>query len=71
MVEFVGHTLMDRTVSDNINEHSLFVDGHVGGKMLWAMASERSLEEVSGFASVSVCVWHLNKKEIKYNIYSK
>ena len=59
MIEFVGHTLVDGTVSNNVNEVALLVSLHDLRQMNWTMLSEGLREEVSGSRSVSVTVRHL------------
>jgi len=59
MIEFVGHTLVDGTVSNNVNEVTLLVSLHDLRQMNWTMLSEGLREEVSGSRSVSVTVRHL------------
>ena len=59
MVEFVGHTLVDGAVSNDINVISLLVGCHDLGKMDWTVVSESLAEEVASSSSISVAVRHL------------
>ncbi len=59
MVELVGHTLVDGTVSNNVNEVSLSVSLHDLGEVDGAVVSEALAEEVSSSCSVSEAVRHL------------
>lgn len=58
MIVFVGHTLMDGSVDDNINDISDFVGGEGLGDVNGAVLFESLFELVSGSAFVSVAVSH-------------
>jgi hypothetical protein len=59
VVRFVGHTLLDGTISFDIDDVTTFVDLHVGGHVDDSMLSERFGEHVTGSPSFTVSVSHV------------
>lgn len=59
VVELVGHTLVDASVSNNVNEVALLVSLHDLGEMNRTVLSETLGEQVSGSSSVAVTMRHL------------
>jgi hypothetical protein len=58
MVELVRHTLLDSTITDDIDNVTDLVDLKVGGERDGTLLSKVSGEEVSGTGSVTERVWH-------------
>lgn len=68
MVELVGHTSLDGTISDDIDVVTLLVDGEVLVEGRDTVLSECSAEEISRASSKTKGVGHFSFKPSKYLI---
>jgi len=71
VVELVGHTSLDRTVSDDIDVITLLVDDEVLAQGDNTMLSERLAEQISGASSKTETVGHFSFKPSKYLIITR
>jgi len=58
VVEFVGETLVNRSVALNVDDVPKSKSGQIRGHMNGSMTSEGSLEKSSGLSSLSFAVRH-------------
>ena len=61
VVELVRHTLMDRTVSLDINEITDLVGDHVSGQLGGSMFAELASEHVTSASAITMRMRHLKK----------
>merc|ERR1719219_28191 len=59
VVDFVWHTLLDGTITFDVDDVASFVDVHVGGQAWHTLVSELLGEHVSGTPSFTMSVGHL------------
>lgn len=64
VVKLVWHTLLDGTISDNINNVTELISLGVLAELNCAVASELLLEDVAGGGSVTERVGHLKKRRM-------
>ena len=68
VVELVGHTSLDGTIGEDVNEVTLLVGDEVLAEGRHAVLSESSREEISRASSETEAVGHLSFKPSKYLI---
>jgi hypothetical protein len=61
MIELMWHTLLDGTITLDVNDISTLVHFHVGGQLDHTISSVRTLEQVPGTTSVTIGVCHFYK----------
>ncbi|KNC27024.1 hypothetical protein FF38_02354 [Lucilia cuprina] len=61
VVGLVGHTLLDGTMTLDVNNISNFEDTHVGGQGDDTMLAEGAREHVSGAATITLGISHFVK----------
>lgn len=61
VVDFVWHTLLDGTITFDVNDVASFVDMHVGGEAWHTLVPELLGEHVSGTPSFTMSVRHVRR----------